>query len=90
MKNQEKLTKGMLKYLSQRIDEGYTDIPFIKSEVKGAESIEDYQLAEALKQSLIILEGEKEKKGFEPLLYANRMQIKGLQTFYSLKPYLTK
>ena len=61
MKNQEKLNNRILKYLRQRIKDGLTDIAFIKSEEKRAVSIEDYQLAEAIKQALLILDHKQGK-----------------------------
>lgn len=42
------------------MEQGLANIQIIKSEEKRAASIEDYQLAEANKQALIALEGEKE------------------------------
>ena len=61
MKNQEKFNKSVLKYLIQRLEDGLTDIAFIKSEEIRAVSIEDYQLAEAIKQALLILDNNTGK-----------------------------
>ncbi len=61
MRDQQKLNNKVLEYFKQRMDQGLADIPFIHSELKRAVSIEDFQLAEAIKQALLVL-GNKEEK----------------------------